>query len=68
MHDLHESPQSEAQPTGPFAWYQRTPLYLRIVAALVRGVLAGLKLGPWAVNLSPFCSVVPRLLGALPPP
>lgn len=68
MHDLHDSPPPEAVPTGPFAWYQRTPLYLRIVAALFIGVLAGLKLGHWAVNLAPFSSVVLRLLGALATP
>ncbi len=68
MHDLHESPPPAVTPTGPFAWYQRTPLYLRIVAALILGVIAGLRLGHWAVNLSPFSSVVLRLLGALATP
>ena len=68
MHDLHESPPPEVTHTGPFAWYQRTPLYLRIVAALIIGVIAGLKLGHWAVNLAPFSSVVLRLLGALATP
>ena len=68
MHDLHDAPAATESPTGPFAWYQRTPLYLRIVAALILGVIAGLKLGPWAVNLAPFSAVVLRLLGALATP
>jgi DAACS family dicarboxylate/amino acid:cation (Na+ or H+) symporter len=54
--------------TGPFAWYLNSPLYLRIVGALILGVLAGLKLGHWAVNFAPFSSVVLRLLGALATP
>ena len=68
MHDLHESPPPAVKPAGPFAWYQGTPLYLRIVVALILGVIAGLKLGHWAVNLAPFSSVVLRLLGALATP
>src|SRR5206468_2661881 len=35
-----------APPTGPFAWYHRTPLYLRIVVALVLGILVGELFGP----------------------
>src|ERR1700694_957098 len=68
MHDPHETPAPAVKHTGPFAWYQGTPLYLRIVAALILGVIAGLKLGHWAVNLAPFSSVVLRLLGALATP
>jgi Na+/H+-dicarboxylate symporter len=68
MHDLHESPPPAEKSTGPFAWYQNTPLYMRIVVALIIGVLAGLKLGHWAVNLAPFSAVVLRLLGALATP
>jgi len=68
MHDPHESPTPQVRHTGPFAWYQNSPLYLRIVGALIIGVIAGLKLGHWAVHLSPFSSVVLRLLGALATP
>lgn len=68
MHDSHEAPAPAVKHTGPFAWYQNSPLYLRIVGALILGVLAGLKLGHWAVNLAPFSSVVLRLLGALATP
>ena len=68
MHDSHDAALPEPAPTGPFAWYLRTPLYLRIVAALIIGVIAGLRLGHWAVHLSPFSAVVLRLLGALATP
>jgi len=64
----HDAPQQHVKATGPFAWYQNSPLYLRIVAALILGVLAGLKLGHWAVNFAPFSAVVLRLLGALATP
>src|SRR6478672_1165350 len=49
-------------------WYERIPLYLRIVVALILGVLAGWLLGDWADKLKPFYSVVLRLLGALATP
>ncbi len=68
MHDAEGPTVHGAAPNGPFAWYQRTPLYLRIVAALILGVFAGLRLGHWAVHLAPFSSVVLRLLGALATP
>ena len=68
MHDPHAPGTPAAVPSGPFAWYQRTPLYLRIVAALLIGIFAGLRMGHWAVNLQPFSAVVLRLLGALATP
>src|SRR5690348_11776503 len=30
MHDAHEPPPPAVKHTGPFAWYQNSPLYLRI--------------------------------------
>jgi Na+/H+-dicarboxylate symporter len=43
----HDLPSAEPSPppTGPFAWYHRTPLYLRIVVALVLGILLGELIG-----------------------
>ena len=60
MHDGHDLPAPEVEHTGPFAWYQNSPLYLRIVGALVLGILTGLKLG--AV---PLLQVVPALIVGL---
>lgn len=51
-----------------FAWWTRTPLYLRIIGALVVGILAGLVLGNGAASLSIPAKLVLRLLGALAPP
>jgi DAACS family dicarboxylate/amino acid:cation (Na+ or H+) symporter len=69
MHDISDSNSAPVErPRGPFGWYQRAPLYLRIVAALVLGVVAGLRWGHSAVHLAPFSSVVLRLLGALATP
>src|SRR5689334_6366630 len=66
-HDLHAAEPS-APPTGPFAWYHRTPLYLRIVVALVLGIIAGELIGERAAYFKPFSSIVLRLLGALATP
>lgn len=54
--------------TGPIAWWQNTPLYWRIVVALVFGVVAGLLLGSNASGLAVPGQLVLRLLGALAPP
>ncbi len=53
--------------TGLLAWWHRTPLYLRIVGALVLGLLAGLLLGVRAEPLAIPSKLVLRLLGALAP-
>lgn len=50
------------------AWWHRTPLYLRIVFAVVIGVLTGLALGENAAGLQIPSRLVLRLLGALAPP
>src|SRR5262245_46716680 len=47
----------------------RLPLYLRIVAALVLGVVAGLLApGTWAPHLDIPARMILRLLGAIAPP
>jgi DAACS family dicarboxylate/amino acid:cation (Na+ or H+) symporter len=53
--------------TGAIAWWRRTPLYLRIVGAMLLGVLAGLSLGAHAAPLAIPSKLVLRLLGALAP-
>jgi DAACS family dicarboxylate/amino acid:cation (Na+ or H+) symporter len=53
---------------GLVAWWQNTPLYWRIVVALVLGVVTGLVLGSSAAALAVPGQLVLRLLGALAPP
>ncbi|MET0389574.1 MAG: dicarboxylate/amino acid:cation symporter [Polyangiales bacterium] len=53
--------------TGALAWWQRTPLYLRILGGLVLGLITGLVLGPNAASLAIPSRLVLRLLGALAP-
>jgi Na+/H+-dicarboxylate symporter len=58
----------EARPkTGVIAWWHRTPLYLRIVGAMVLGAIAGLISGVEAAPLAIPSKLVLRLLGALAP-
>ena len=65
-HSGHDAAASS--PTGPFAWYHRTPLFVRILIALVLGVLAGEMLGLRAAGFKPFSGVILRLLSALATP
>ena len=53
---------------GLLAAYNRTPLYARILVALVLGIIAGELLGERAAGFKSFSSVVLRLLGALATP
>lgn len=53
--------------TGLLAWWHRTPLYLRILGAMVLGLAAGLLLGTRAEPLAIPSKLVLRLLGALAP-
>ena len=67
----HEIPTPS--PSGPPAvglkgLYARSPLYVRIITALILGVIAGELLGNRAAGFKPFSSVVLRLLGALATP
>ncbi|MBM3394228.1 MAG: dicarboxylate/amino acid:cation symporter [Betaproteobacteria bacterium] len=50
------------------AWWTGTPLYLRILGALVLGVLTGLILGDGAGPLATPAKLILRLLGAIAPP
>lgn len=58
----------EAKPkTGVVAWWHRTPLYLRIVGAMVLGAIIGLIFGEQTAPLAIPSKLVLRLLGALAP-
>lgn len=65
-HTVPVAPKSTAP--GLLGFYQRTPLYARILVALVLGIVAGELLGDRAAAFKPFSSVVLRLLGALATP
>jgi Na+/H+-dicarboxylate symporter len=52
---------------GLFTTWQRTPLYVRILGAMVLGVALGLPLGSHAALLAIPSKLVLRLLGALAP-
>jgi Na+/H+-dicarboxylate symporter len=52
---------------GLVTWWQKTPLYVRIVGAMVLGVVTGLALGTHAAILGIPSKLVLRLLGALAP-
>src|SRR4051794_2364908 len=53
---------------GVLGWYERVPLYLRILIALALGVVAGFAMGKSAARLEPLYAIVLRLLGALATP
>jgi Na+/H+-dicarboxylate symporter len=53
--------------TGLVAWWHRSPLYLRIVGAMVLGALTGIVMGASAAPLAIPSKLVLRLLGALAP-
>src|SRR5262245_43407994 len=52
---------------GVIAWWHGVPLYVRLVAAVGLGVIAGLVLGANAQPLAVPSKLVLRLLGALAP-
>ncbi len=62
------APEADIAAGGPLNWYHRTPLYARIVAALILGIVVGELLGAKADMFRPFSAVVLRLLGALATP
>jgi len=69
--DARPAEDSASRPGGwsrLVARWHRTPLYLRILGALVIGVPAGLLLGPRAAVLDLPSKLILRLLGALAPP
>jgi Na+/H+-dicarboxylate symporter len=53
--------------TGLVAWWHRTPLYLRILGAMLLGVAAGVLLAARAAPLAIPSKLVLRMLGALAP-
>lgn len=57
----------DGESKGLLVWWNRTPLYLRIVGGMLLGVIAGLLLGPQAAPLAIPSKLVLRLLGALAP-
>jgi Na+/H+-dicarboxylate symporter len=63
-----EDAKDSPPPRGWLGWWTGTPLYLRIIGALVLGVIAGLALGPNAAGLATPAKLLLRLLGALAPP
>ena len=65
---MTQTSQSIEPANGLWAKWQRIPLYLRIIAALIIGVLVGVALGPNAAILSLPGKLILRLLGALAPP
>jgi Na+/H+-dicarboxylate symporter len=64
---MNHADSTEPQRTGFFAWWRRTPLYLRILGGLVLGVVAGLVLGEKAKDLALPSKLIMQLLGALAP-
>jgi Na+/H+-dicarboxylate symporter len=54
-------------PRGFFARWHNTPLYIRIIGALILGCITGVMLGERAVDLAIPAKLVLRLLGALAP-
>jgi DAACS family dicarboxylate/amino acid:cation (Na+ or H+) symporter len=62
-----EHPPGESR-RGLLARWHRSPLYLRILAALALGVVAGVLLGERAAVLAVPARLILRLLGALAPP
>lgn len=54
--------------TGLIAWWNRTPLYLRIIGGMILGAIAGELLGARAAGLAIPSRLVLRVLGALAPP
>lgn len=67
MNDALVTSQNSPTPSGLIAWWHHTPLYLRIIGALILGLITGLILGPNAESLAMPSKIVLRLLSALAP-
>jgi Na+/H+-dicarboxylate symporter len=67
---LAHSVTTKDQPpqTGPLGWYNRTPLYVRIIIALVIGAIVGKLMGERAAKFKPFSDIVLQLLKLLATP
>lgn len=65
-----QSSEVERMDRGPrwLVWWRSTPLYARILAAVLLGALAGVALGDNAAALAIPAKLVLRVLGALAPP
>ena len=69
MESSHPTPHEHAAPPGgPLSWYHRTPLYVRIIIALVLGAAIGKWMGPSARRFKPFSDIVLQLLKLLATP
>jgi len=68
-HDVSSSEHPHGEPRrGLLAWWHHTPLYLRIIGALILGTITGVALGEQAGNLEEVSRLVLRLLQALATP
>jgi Na+/H+-dicarboxylate symporter len=63
-HEDHDG----AKHSGPLGWYHRTPLYVRIMIALIIGAIVGKLMGPKAAKFKPFSDIVLQLLRLLATP
>jgi Na+/H+-dicarboxylate symporter len=69
MQSAHATGNEAKMPHGgPLSWYHRTPLYVRIMIALVIGAVVGKWMGPSAAKFKPFSDVVLQLLRLLATP
>jgi Na+/H+-dicarboxylate symporter len=59
---------AEPRARNLFTWWHDTPLYLRIIGALVLGLVVGVSMGHAAEPLEMPAKLILRLLGALAPP
>ena len=64
----HGTSSAQAKHSGLFWWYHATPLYVRIMIALVFGAICGKWIGPRAIVFAPFSDIVLRLLRLLATP
>jgi DAACS family dicarboxylate/amino acid:cation (Na+ or H+) symporter len=67
---VETSPEAGAAATrrGLIARWQAIPLYLRILIAMVLGLLVGLAFGPKVEGIDLPAHLILRMLGALAPP
>jgi Na+/H+-dicarboxylate symporter len=65
---MSHGPTADAPRPGFFGWWQRSPLYLRILIGLILGVIAGVLLGERAGSLEVPAKLILRVLGTLAPP
>lgn len=66
--DHEQAVPTPTERRGVWAWWTGTPLYLRIIGALVLAVVAGAALGDSAAPLAQPAKLILRLLTAIAPP